>query len=88
MALEGASAQDVKVYITDYGLDLHIKNVIFPLQDNMLEHLAKEPTLVAYTGIAEDYLLVPAHKIKVPHELIIEARGALNFKRSIDYKEA
>ena len=84
IALEGATEQNVKVYITDYGLDLHIRNVVFPLQDNMLEHLAKQPSLVAYTGTAEDYLLSPAHEIKVPTELILEARGALNFQRSIN----
>ena len=85
-ALEGVTSKEVTVYITDYGLDLCFRNVIFPLQDNMLDHLARQPVLIAYSGSAEDYLLEPAYEIKVPAELILEARGALNFYRSTQKK--
>lgn len=85
-ALEGVTPTEVNIYITDYGLDLCFRNVIFPLQDNMLDHLARQPVLIAYSGAAEDYLLEPAYEMKVPPELILEARGALNFYRRTQQK--
>lgn len=82
-SLNEVSASEVKIFLTEYGFDIYVRNVIFPLQDNMIEHLSKQPYLVVFAGISDEYLLSPVYEIKVPSELIIEARGALLYKRSV-----
>lgn len=74
---------DVSLTITDYGFDICIKGTIYPIQENMIDHLAKNPLLVVFSGTPEDYLLTPVYNIKIPPELVLEARGAIIYRRTI-----
>lgn len=74
---------DVSITLTEYGFDLYVNEVIFPIQANMIDHFAKNPLLVVYAGTCEDYLLTPVYNIKIPPELVLEARGAMNYRRTL-----
>jgi len=74
--------EDVSLTITDYGFDICIKRAIFPIQENMIDYLAKNHLLVVFSGTAEDYLLSPVYNIKIPPELVLEARGAIIYRRT------
>lgn len=84
-AVDNAQPEEVNIILTEYGFDLQVKSVVLPIEDKMIEHIAKTGVLVLMSASSESFVMAPVYKITVPQELIYEARGALNFQRS-NYK--
>jgi hypothetical protein len=80
-AVDNAQPEEVNIMLTEYGFDLQIKSVVLPIEDRMIEHVAKSGVLVLMSASPEAFLMKPVYKLTVPQELIYEARGALNYSR-------
>lgn len=82
-AVENAKPDDINIILTKYGFDLKIKTITLPIEERMIEHIARTGVLVIMSALPQEYLMSPVYKITVPHELIYETRGALNYSRIV-----
>jgi hypothetical protein len=80
-AVVNAYPEEIKIILTEYGFDLRVKSISLPIEDKMIEHIAKTKVLVIVSAEPQSYLMIPTYRITVPPELVYEARGALNFSR-------
>jgi hypothetical protein len=73
--------KDISVSVADYGLEVHIKDIVVPVPEFMMDFLAENRTVTVYLADPSRYMWEPEFSVELPKDGIVEARGAYKHMR-------
>jgi hypothetical protein len=74
--------------VTDYGLEVHIKGIIIPVPEYIIDFLAENPTVTVYLADPSRYMWEPEFAVELSKEGIVEARGVYKHLRKAEKNQA
>lgn len=78
---KAVSEKDISVSVADYGLEVHIKDVVVPAPEFMVDYLAENRTITIYVADPLHYMWEAEFAVELPKDAIVEARGAFKHIR-------
>ncbi len=78
------SEKDISLSIADYGLEVHIKDIVVPVPEFMMDFLAENRTITVYSADPSQYIWEPEFTVELPKDGIVEARGAYKHMRKTE----
>ena len=78
------SEKDISISVADYGLEVHIKDIVIPVPKFMMDFLAENRTVTVYLADPSQYMWEPEFAVELPKDGIVEASGAYKHLRKAE----
>jgi hypothetical protein len=82
------SEKDISISIAEYGLEVHIKDIVLPVPEFMMDFLAEHRAVTLYLADPLLYMWEAEFSVELPKDEIVEARGAYKHLRKARGVEA
>lgn len=86
--LKAVSEKDISISVTDYGLEVHIREIVIPVPEYIIDFLAENPTVTVYLADPSQYMWEPEFAVELSKEGIVEARGVYKHLKRAEKNQA
>ena len=76
------TASEISISVNKVGVHIEVGDIIMPVFDGVLGHLAKNPTIMIWFVSGERFVEESSLLFEVDRDTILEAKGAWEYRKS------